>query len=409
MVQQRWEVVGGVDKGGILVREGQALNSPQASSRCSTGALLEEIDLVGERLHYKLVEGVGPATGWVSVTLQGKQLVQKTDKQPTGNGTIVNAAATPAKPEEEVGGPSTEGGAVDVDQELRKSYEKKAQRAAEDKEFNTWCFKYTTLGFPLPEPKLRIFCFHNAGSAESQWTTPATTALHTWIKESKQVELIAPSYPGRDKMLKAVKHESTGTLVAALLPVLWDKLADGVPFIFLAHSVGTWVAFEMLIEMRKCGLPMPKLCFFNSFAAPHMPVSMRPWRVNRRLSDENMQTELTNWDRTHFTGAGKVILDGPDWTKIWMPLMRADFRLFDEYKFKHNGAPKFDFPIHSFIMEEEFFIKQNMIDYWQDWTTNNFTTDVMKGMGHLTCFYMAAKKKEYFQKIKDKILEHVDL
>lgn len=36
-----------------------------------------------------------------------------------------------------------------------------------------------------------------------------------------------------------------------------------------------------------------------------------------------------------------------------MPLMRADFCLFDEYKFKHAGAPKFDFPIHSWHFELE--------------------------------------------------------
>jgi len=81
---QMWEVIGGADKGGILVREGEALSSAQTKERLSTGALIEEIELIGERLHYKLVEGsgTGPAEGWVGLKLPGKVLVQKTFRKP---------------------------------------------------------------------------------------------------------------------------------------------------------------------------------------------------------------------------------------------------------------------------------------------------------------------------------------
>lgn len=81
---QMWEVVGGADKGGILVREGQDLSTPQTAERLSTGALVEEIALVGERLNFKRVTGTGPATGWVSISLKDKVLVEKTDKKPDG-------------------------------------------------------------------------------------------------------------------------------------------------------------------------------------------------------------------------------------------------------------------------------------------------------------------------------------
>ena len=38
---------------------------------------VEELDLVGERLHYKLVSGTGPAEGWVSLSLKDKPLLQR--------------------------------------------------------------------------------------------------------------------------------------------------------------------------------------------------------------------------------------------------------------------------------------------------------------------------------------------
>jgi len=76
-MSQMWEIVGGADKGGILVREGQELTSAQAASRLSTGATVEELGLVGERLHYKRVTGTGPDEGWISINLKDKVLAKR--------------------------------------------------------------------------------------------------------------------------------------------------------------------------------------------------------------------------------------------------------------------------------------------------------------------------------------------
>eukprot|EP00931_Biecheleriopsis_adriatica_P118210 TRINITY_DN93663_c0_g1_i1.p1 TRINITY_DN93663_c0_g1~~TRINITY_DN93663_c0_g1_i1.p1 ORF type:complete len:634 (+),score=75.13 TRINITY_DN93663_c0_g1_i1:114-2015(+) len=70
-----WKVIGGVGKGGILVREGCSLASPQQPERLSTGACMEELSLRGDRLQYRLISGTGPITGWVSTRLNGKELV----------------------------------------------------------------------------------------------------------------------------------------------------------------------------------------------------------------------------------------------------------------------------------------------------------------------------------------------
>eukprot|EP00413_Alexandrium_margalefii_P015244 CAMPEP_0204531418 /NCGR_PEP_ID=MMETSP0661-20131031/11158_1 /ASSEMBLY_ACC=CAM_ASM_000606 /TAXON_ID=109239 /ORGANISM="Alexandrium margalefi, Strain AMGDE01CS-322" /LENGTH=106 /DNA_ID=CAMNT_0051537571 /DNA_START=64 /DNA_END=380 /DNA_ORIENTATION=+ len=102
----QWEIVGGADKGGVLVREGQALGSPATKDRLSTGATVEELELVGERLHYKLVEGTGtgPEEGWISIKVSGKEL------------------AVPKEEEVEIGPPG-EPGPVEVDEALKKKIE----------------------------------------------------------------------------------------------------------------------------------------------------------------------------------------------------------------------------------------------------------------------------------------------
>lgn len=64
-----WEVIGGKDKGGIMVREGRHLRSKEVAERLAFASFVEEVELVGERLHYKLMAGSGPATGWVSINI----------------------------------------------------------------------------------------------------------------------------------------------------------------------------------------------------------------------------------------------------------------------------------------------------------------------------------------------------
>ncbi|CAK9032009.1 unnamed protein product [Durusdinium trenchii] len=86
---QMWEIVGGADKGGIIVRDGENTKSNQLDDRLSTGALVEEVELKGDRLNYKLVTGTGPQTGWVSIKLKDKDLAVKTDKGPSPPPTAV--------------------------------------------------------------------------------------------------------------------------------------------------------------------------------------------------------------------------------------------------------------------------------------------------------------------------------
>lgn len=75
-----WEIVGGADKGGIMVRDGVNLKSAELPERLSTGALVQELELQGDRLRFKRVTGTGPEEGWISVKITGKELAARTDK-----------------------------------------------------------------------------------------------------------------------------------------------------------------------------------------------------------------------------------------------------------------------------------------------------------------------------------------
>mmetsp|Transcript_69034 Transcript_69034/g.155063 ORF Transcript_69034/g.155063 Transcript_69034/m.155063 type:complete len:589 (-) Transcript_69034:90-1856(-) len=74
---QRWEVVGGADKGGILAREGDSIKSKELAPRLPLGTIIEELEMKGERMHYRKLEGDGPPMGWVSLKLKDEILLKQ--------------------------------------------------------------------------------------------------------------------------------------------------------------------------------------------------------------------------------------------------------------------------------------------------------------------------------------------
>lgn len=84
---QLWEVLGGSDTGGLIVRTSQDLKSTPYPVKLATGAWVEECEVVGDRIHYKRIAGEGPDFGWVSIKVKAKELLVKRDGPPPELGT----------------------------------------------------------------------------------------------------------------------------------------------------------------------------------------------------------------------------------------------------------------------------------------------------------------------------------
>lgn len=71
-----WIVTGGEGRGGIIVRRGEGFDTEPFKFKLATGTTIEELEIVGNRLHYKRLVGDGPDWGWVNIIHNGKRLVQ---------------------------------------------------------------------------------------------------------------------------------------------------------------------------------------------------------------------------------------------------------------------------------------------------------------------------------------------
>lgn len=91
--------------------------------------------------------------------------------------------------------------------------------------------------------------------------------------------------------LKDPKITTAQEMAEAILPVVASKLYD-CPWVLVAHSVGTWISYEFLMQCRAAGVPMPLVAFISAMPAPDIPVEDRPWRQQRTLNEEDFKARL---------------------------------------------------------------------------------------------------------------------
>jgi hypothetical protein len=169
-------------------------------------------------------------------------------------------------------------------------------------------------------PKLRLVCFPNAGSAENIYTKinrGKPNTLIGWAKEN-MVEVLAVQPPGREMRRKEPCLGSCKEIAQALFPVLAPRLLqtkqaaggedEAVPFAIMAHSVGTWVQYELMRLFQERHMPMPVKIFLSCFPPPTIPEDSRPWIVNKTLTtDQSFQEECKLWD------VNQVVFSGGMW------------------------------------------------------------------------------------------------
>lgn len=95
-------VTGGVGKGGILVRKGEELRSPEAAQRLATGSLVRGVrETQTGRLLYELLSGSGPSLGWVSIRLVDKELLRPAVEEDLETAEAAGWQRPPMTPKEE--------------------------------------------------------------------------------------------------------------------------------------------------------------------------------------------------------------------------------------------------------------------------------------------------------------------
>lgn len=178
---------------------------------------------------------------------------------------------------------------------------------------NDWFINFN----PNFNSTIRLFCFPYAGGGSS--------AFYPWKTYlANNIELIAIQYPGREgrfseplvSELKVITHE----LAKGFKPYLDN------PYLIFGHSLGSLIGFEFIRLIRQLNFPLPKHFIVSGAKAPHMPL--------RRKHLHNLEDIAFKKELMKYNGVPEHILNNDELMNLFMPLLRNDFKITEDYVYQ---------------------------------------------------------------------------
>jgi surfactin synthase thioesterase subunit len=205
-----------------------------------------------------------------------------------------------------------------------------------------------------------LLCFPFAGGAAS--------VFRGWREAAPPFFRPLPvQLPGRENRWDEPPYTQLPLLVATLASVLRPVLRP--PFALFGHSMGALVAFELARELRRQGRPGPRRLFVSGCRAPHIPDPHPP------LSPLPQHEFLDRLRRLN--GIPDEVLRNDDLMKLVMPMLRADFRMCDNYVYR-PGQP-LDCPISAFAGTEDRITWQPHVTMWRRYTRLTYVERLVPG------------------------------
>lgn len=139
------------------------------------------------------------------------------------------------------------------------------------------------------------------------------------------------------------------------------------PFALFGHSMGGLIAFELSRRFRRRNSPLPVHLFISGREAPEVvepPI--------HGLPDDEFIAELQ-----HYGGMPESILREPELMKILLPVLRADFAVFETWK--HVQEEPLDVPLSVFGGLNDVMLPLPHIEAWSAQARGRFAVHMFPG------------------------------
>jgi len=159
------------------------------------------------------------------------------------------------------------------------------------------------------------------------------------------------------------------------LSTLIEALAQGLaplldkPFAFFGHSLGALVSFELARQIRGQYGTHPVRLFVSGGRAPQIPHRAAPIHT---LPDKEFLLELRR-----LNGTPSELLNHEELMEIMVPLLRADFALYETYQYS-TDAP-LSCPISAFGGLQDHRVNDHDLEAWRAQTSSAFALRMFPG------------------------------
>lgn len=221
---------------------------------------------------------------------------------------------------------------------------------------NTWF----TIPEVNPEAAFRVFCFHDAGGSAS--------LFDGWEKlvDKSLVELVLVEMPGRGRRLEDAPYVDHRALIEDIMPAL-SPLLDK-PYIFLGHSMGGLVAFELIRELRRMNATLPQKLFISSTSGLN---AYSKSQVDYTLSNDELVQLYPHLEMKNIGSA--------EMQDMLINILRADLQFL--YNYEYHAEEPLNIPIIAIHGSEDERVKRHQIEQWEKETTASFNL-VSRSGGH---------------------------
>jgi medium-chain acyl-[acyl-carrier-protein] hydrolase len=213
---------------------------------------------------------------------------------------------------------------------------------------------------PRAETSLRLFCFPYAGGGAS--------IFYDWSKYlPKDISVMAIQMPGHESRMAEELISDINLIIDKLAIAIAPYL--GKPYIFYGHSLGALISFELARRLNKINAPLPKHFIVSGRAAPHTPSKKG---IIHNLSDQEFIIKLKEYN-----GLPDIILHNQELLDLFLPIIRADFKLSEGYLYKEDTP--LPVPITALAGQDDNNIIIENVALWNKHTTKNFKEYVLPG------------------------------
>lgn len=235
---------------------------------------------------------------------------------------------------------------------------------------NPWVAFHT----PRASPAVRLFCFPFAGGSAGAYRTWGTA-----LPES--IEVLPVELPGRGLRMQETPLAEWPALLSALAEGLEPLLTS--PFAFFGYSMGAKIAYELARTLRRAGRPGPTHLFLSAGSAPHLP-KRGPDRYH--LPRPAFLAEIVKMG-----GTRPEVLADPDLVEMFLPCLRADFKLMDQYTCVPEE--RLDCPFICFRGSSDRTVPPEEVEPWREHTRGGFRMETYHGEGH---FFLEQRRQQIF-------------
>lgn len=231
--------------------------------------------------------------------------------------------------------------------------------------------------------QINLFCFPYAGGMASMYKD--------WISYfPNHLTIKSVEYPGRGCKAQNQCMQNLDELLNHLENELLPKLRSD--FAFFGHSLGAIVSFELACRIKlKHGLS-PKCLFLSSCPPPKKIMTIASIS---QLNDQDFIKKVES-----LNGIPKELIKDPIFLHSFLPILRNDFGLLDEYI--ADPSVKCDIPIVVYGGIEDPHVNPDDMREWAQLTTNESSLCLFPG-DH---FYIR-KPNELFKNLMTQVRRYV--